>query len=127
MALCLSCHAKGGAAEDKIPNRVMRPHGILLWSNSMRATGRERYLLPDIPVFNSRGNRSIVGKLRCASCHNPHVWDAENPRPGKGKNIEGDVTNSFLRNTSSSQIICADCHGEDAIFRYKYFHGDPIR
>ena len=127
MALCLSCHAKGGSAAAKIPKEVMRPHNILLWSNYMRGSPSERRLLPDVPVFNSRGNRVLDGRLRCASCHNPHIWEAGNPREGKGKNIEGDVTSSFLRNDSTSHIICADCHGEDAIYRYKYFHGYPSR
>jgi predicted CXXCH cytochrome family protein len=127
MALCLSCHTEGGAAEAKIPDQIMRPHNILLWSNQMRAPANEQSSLPYVPVFNSRGNRASVGRLRCASCHNPHVWDADSPQEGKGKNIEGNVTNSFLRNASSSHIICADCHGEDAIFRYKYFHGDTSR
>ena len=127
IALCLSCHSEGGAAEAKIPKRIMRPHGILVWSNEIRAEPKQRHLLPEIPVFDLRGNRVSVGRVRCTSCHNPHVWDVDNPREGKGKNIEGDVTNSFLRNASSSQTVCVDCHGKDALFRYKYFHGETSR
>ena len=127
MALCLSCHSVGAAAESKIPDQVMRPHGILLWSNQLRVDNPQRHSLPDIPVFDRNGNRTRVGRIRCASCHNPHVWDADRPREGRGSNIEGDVTNSFLRNASSSQIVCADCHGADAIYRYKYFHGETSR
>ncbi len=127
MALCLSCHSEGEVGEAKIPDQIMRPHGILLWSNQMRAPSSERRSLPYVPVFNSRGQRAPVGRLRCASCHNPHVWDADRPQEGKGKNIEGNVTNSFLRNASSSHIVCADCHGQDALFRYKYFHGETSR
>jgi predicted CXXCH cytochrome family protein len=123
-ALCLSCHTEGAVAADKIPDRVMRPHGILLWSNQMRTARNERHSLPYVPVFNRRGQRASVGRLRCASCHNPHVWDADRPREGDNRKIEGNVTNSFLRNGSSSHIVCADCHGQDAIFRYKYFHGE---
>ncbi|MDJ0805891.1 MAG: cytochrome c3 family protein [Gammaproteobacteria bacterium] len=127
LALCMSCHAKGAAAESKIPRKIMRPHGILLWSNKIRTGKLNPRGLPEIPVFDNRGNRASVGRVRCASCHNPHIWDADKPREGMGKNLEGDVTNSFLRNASSSQIVCADCHGVDAIFRYKYFHGETSR
>ena len=126
-ALCLSCHKEGAVAAEKIPDQVMRPHGILVWSNQMRVPSNERGSLPYVPVFNSLGQRTSVGRLRCASCHNPHVWDADKPQEGRGSNIEGNVTNSFLRNASSSHIVCADCHGQDAIFRYKYFHGDTSR
>ena len=124
IALCLSCHTQGGAAESKIPRKVMRPHNKLLWSNRIRMGKDYPQSLPDIPVFDNRGNRVNVGRLRCASCHNPHVWDADKPREGRGTRLEGDVTNSFLRNPSSNRIVCADCHGVDAIIRYKYFHGD---
>lgn len=127
MALCLSCHSKGAAAESKIPQRIMRPHGIKLWSNKIRFENPNRHGLSEIPVYDINGKRAQVGRVRCASCHNPHVWDVGRPREGQGRNLEGDVTNSFLRNASSSWIVCADCHGADAIFRYKYFHGETSR
>jgi len=125
--LCLGCHKAGGSAGDKTPERLSHPPQIVVWSNTARAPASERRHLPAIPVFNHRGNRTIAGTIACASCHNPHIWDPGKPKEGKGTNIEGDATNSFLRNASSENIVCADCHGADGIFRYKYFHGRTSR
>jgi len=62
--------------------------------------------------------------ISCASCHDPHQWQADLTRPGPGKNTEGDVTTSFLRLSSTASFLCADCHGLDSIFRYQYFHAE---
>ena len=125
--LCLSCHKSGSIAEVKIPEKLRHPPQVPVWSNAARGSAKERWRLPDIPVFNRRGKRSSIGHFSCASCHNLHVWDAGDPREGSGANIEGDATNSFLRNDSSEGIVCADCHGADGLFRYKYFHGQTSR
>lgn len=121
--LCLGCHQAGGVAENKVPERLNHPPQVVIWSNAVRAATPQRWRLPKIPVFNSRGTRTTAGRLSCASCHNPHIWNPGEPKKGQGVNIEGDATNSFLRNASSEGIVCADCHGADGIFRYKYFHG----
>jgi predicted CXXCH cytochrome family protein len=122
-ALCLDCHRNGGVAQTKVPVRLNHPPEVLLWSNGARAPASRRRQLPYTPVFNHQGRRAFVGSMSCASCHNPHVWNPSRPSRGPGKNREGDATNSFLRNASSENIVCADCHGEDGLFRYKYFHG----
>jgi len=45
----------------------------------------------------------------------------------KGDNInqEGNAKNSFLR-TLSYKTFCADCHGFEALLKYKFFH-DPVK
>ncbi len=125
--MCLSCHAKGKAADSKVPTKLQHPDHVLVWSNEVRKKRITGNHLPNIPVFGKNGRRAHVGLISCLSCHNPHQWKAETNKPGDGKKHEGDAMNSFLRNKNSELIICADCHGADAIFRYKYFHGDTSR
>ena len=43
-----------------------------------------------------------------------------------GKPVEGSVLNSFLKNKSVSGSICVDCHGLDALYRYKFFHDKRV-
>ena len=38
------------------------------------------------------------------------------------KNIEGDLTNSFLRNRGPAFSICIDCHRFEALLKYKGYH-----
>jgi len=125
--MCLSCHAKGQAAEDKIPPKLQHPDQVTVWSNGVRVKRITDKLIPDIPVYNKNGKRTHVGLITCLSCHDPHQWQPGNNKPGNGQNNEGDAMTSFLRNSNSELIICADCHGADAIFRYKYFHGETSR
>jgi cytochrome c553 len=50
-----------------------------------------------------------------------HRWDARSSSQGPGKKEEGNATTSFLRKDTAF-TFCASCHGEDAIFKFKYFH-----
>ncbi len=125
--MCLSCHQKGKVAKDKVPPELQHPDHIKVWSNQIhekRITGNS---IPDIPVFNKEGRRVHVGLISCLSCHDPHQWQAGKGKVSSRKNEEGDAMNSFLRNKNSELIVCANCHGADAIFRYKYFHGETSR
>ena len=125
--MCLSCHAKGQAAENKVPPKLQHPDHILVWSNKVREKRITGNHLPNIPVFDKNGKRTHVGLISCLSCHDPHQWQPERNKQGDGKKKEGDAMDSFLRNKNTELIICADCHGADAIFRYKYFHGETSR
>ena len=123
---CRSCHREAGVASAKIPPALRHPHKVMAWSSATRQLGNA-YSLPDIPVFAKDGTKADAGFISCPSCHNPHQWDPRRAIAGPGKNVEGDALNSFLRNTSSEHILCGDCHGQDALFRYKYFHAKTSR
>ena len=125
--MCLSCHAKGKVAENKVPPALRHPDHIRVWSNAVREKRITNNPLPNIPVFDKKGRRAHVGLITCLSCHNPHQWKPGKKVAGDGKEHEGDAMSSFLRNANTELIICADCHGADAIFRYKYFHGETSR
>jgi len=126
--VCFSCHAKGGIAKSKvIPNKLAsHPRDIAVWSGVIRkAAGLSNDA--GMPVFDDKGNRAKVGNITCPSCHNPHLWSAKKGSRSPGKNIEGDSSSSFLLLNSSANNVCADCHGLDALFRYKYFHSKSAR
>jgi len=118
---CVSCHAEDKIAAAKIPLETKHPQQVKLWSPSLREIiyGKE---VPQTLVFDEQGARSQFGSINCASCHNPHQWQADKAQAGTGKLIEGDAMNSFLRSNNSKNIVCQDCHGNESIYRYKYFH-----
>ncbi|MES9991787.1 MAG: cytochrome c3 family protein [Candidatus Thiodiazotropha sp.] len=119
--LCRSCHSNGKVAEAKDPKKAHHPSYVRAWSSELRKS-----INPDaetIPMFSTSGRQSDVGFISCPTCHNAHQWEASKEQMGSGKNEEGDVLSSFLRLNSTERFICADCHGLDSIFRYKYFHG----
>lgn len=122
---CRSCHNPEGFAAHKNPEQAKHPQQIKIWSTETRKAMHPDKELPDTPVFNKKGKRSNFGSITCASCHNPHKWSATDKNPRKiktGENPEGDALTSFLRTRNSENIVCSECHGADAIYRYKYFH-----
>ncbi len=126
--VCFSCHARDGIAGKKvIPNDLTtHPKDIKVWSGVIRkAAGLSNEV--GMPVFNELGKRSNVGSITCPSCHNPHIWSAKKRAKGPGRNVEGDSASSFLTLKSSANNVCSDCHGLDALFRYKYFHSKSAR
>ena len=118
-SLCESCHSVGGIAESKIPAVANHPKNRLI-NNIMRS---DRTAIDYTPIYDKEGREINVGDISCPSCHNAHQWSPLKKKKGAGKNMEGNATTSFLRNVSYNNI-CIDCHGLDALFRYKYYH-DP--
>lgn len=124
---CTGCHGPGGAAEGKVPREARHPVATSVWSPKLRATFKPAAGKYGLPVYGQDAIPEARGAITCATCHEPHQWSARNQGEGPGRNTEGDTSSSFLRLASSANFVCADCHGEDALFRYKYFHGKSSR
>lgn len=119
--LCLSCHYKGGPAESKIPKIFFHPSDKLVISRGGEYPGDPVY-----PLFDPlTGERKPVGNIACPACHMVHQWSPSSQNEGPGHQVEGDATNSFLRAETPSRL-CSDCHGQEALFRFKFFH-EPDR
>ena len=118
--MCNSCHSKNGSGKSKIPEIDSHPKGMLITN-----VGRDvKDSLNYFPLFNRiSGAYMSVGDISCSSCHNVHQWDPKIRSKGQGINIEGSATNSFLR-PHTYNLVCIDCHGLDALFRFKFYH-DP--
>ncbi len=121
--MCKSCHRQGDIAAAKVPRVDSHPGGMLITNIGRNTPGRPNYF----PLFGKRSGKKItVGDIACASCHDVHHWDPKQNRPGTGENVEGRATTSFLRMQTYS-IMCIDCHGLDALFRFKYYHNSQKR
>ncbi len=121
--MCKSCHKKNAIGSVKVPTVDSHPAGFLITNVGRNTKGEANYF----PLFHSKTGKMItVGDISCASCHDVHRWDPKIAGPGAGKNIEGRTTNSFLRMQTYS-LMCIDCHGLDALFRFKYYHNSKQR
>ena len=120
--MCTSCHSKAGPANKKVPLIASHPDNVVIITR--KSTGVEDKFLPLFDKTTAKSTR--VGNLSCASCHNVHQWEFGSKSKGTGiESPEGSVLDNFLR-TSSLHLMCKDCHGPDALFRYLYFH-DPTQ
>ena len=118
--MCNSCHSKDGPAHNKVPLIGSHPDNVVIINIRKNIKGSQIYL----PLFDKTTGKSVTaGNLSCASCHNAHQWQSNLPSKGKGIVVEGSALNSFLR-TSSYHLMCKNCHGPEALFKFLYFH-DP--
>ncbi len=120
--LCRSCHATDKVAAAKLPVKATHPPTVKVLSNPDMQRKDGGYF----PAFTPDGLRGSSGIITCPTCHNAHQWDPRKAEEGRGRNTEGDSRTSFLRNNSDFSL-CTNCHGLDALFRYKYFHGAMSR
>ena len=117
--MCNSCHSESGWAKNKIPLIASHPKNDIV-NVGRNVKGKPNYF----PLFDkTTGVPVVVGEISCPTCHNVHQWSPDSHARGQGVNLEGNATNSFLRAQPAS-LMCIDCHGGDALFRFKFFH-DP--
>ena len=90
------------------------PPQVVAWSQDIRGTIFSNTPC-EMPVFDENGHQARVGNIGCATCHNVHVRDRWQAVPSTSR----DCTSGC---PSSSSPLCADCHGPDSLFLYKFFH-----
>ncbi len=125
IGLCTDCHQPGGCAEDAVPEYGLHPGRLYMASlersgADMGQKALEKHMKA-FPVYAADGEKSAAGDIVCATCHDGHIWDSACPAQGPGEERDGNATNSFLRKDISFGF-CSSCHGEEALFRFKYFH-----
>ena len=97
-SLCLICHGEKGPAAEKGVGRFSHP------------VTREMKEPPQLPLYTSEDGRKL---MECHTCHDPHRWRPGKDVKGEGKNVEGDESNSFLRQPVCLQSsLCSFCHAD---------------
>ena len=109
--LCRSCH------EDQ-PNPGEHPPQVVAWSQDIRGTIFSN-TPGEMPVFDEHGRQARVGNIGCGTCHNVHREVAE----GRPDHLKG----LHLRLPEFVEPLCADCHGPEALLKYKFFHSEVSR
>lgn len=125
VGLCTACHASDQCAGEKLPEYGLHPSRLYMALMQERSSELKEdafnQLIDRYPIFTPEGDKDVRGDIVCSTCHDAHLWNAHSPAKGAGERLEGNATNSFLRKDTAS-VFCAGCHGEVAIFKFKYFH-----
>ncbi len=126
--LCLNCHQKEGLGKDK---------PILYYGHPYRdmVLRSDEKVMPLLDVNNE--TIQPIGAIACTTCHDPHSWQPLKNQEEKHypvldftqqENQAGNISNSFLRHKGVVDTFCVDCHGIEAMPKYKYFHHkDKVR
>jgi predicted CXXCH cytochrome family protein len=116
---CVSCHREGGPVQ---PPRVATHPAVAMFN--LNQPGQPGFL----PLFDEQGRVDPNGTMSCRTCHVTHG----RTKPAElGENVFSlDVRELQARQwhlrTYEPGSFCANCHGEDGLYRFLYFH-DPQR
>jgi len=123
--LCLECHLKGGLADEKSVEHFSHPYRDLVLRSDPE-------IMPLLKLEENSGGieEEVIhdfGAIACITCHNPHQWEAGATSDSVSvtktkKNREGTSKDSFLRRKSIKGSFCINCHGIEALPKYKYYH-----
>jgi predicted CXXCH cytochrome family protein len=95
---CLACHHDSDAGQ-RVPQAWFHPS----WESG------------PLPEQVAETHRDL--HIDCRSCHNPHkAW----------RHQSGDARVQFLT-AHSSETLCSTCHGDEALWRYNYYHNPERR
>ena len=126
--MCMNCHQKESIGKDKLIEFYGHPYQDMVLRSDEKV----------MPLVETHHEEiSELGAIACITCHDPHSWkplkdQEEKDYPvldyKKQENIEGDISNSFLRHKGVEKTFCVDCHGIEALPKYKYYHHeDKVR
>jgi predicted CXXCH cytochrome family protein len=102
--LCQSCHSLFNCAQAKQVGEFSHPVNVALQKISNVRTS--------LPLFSRGGIQAGIGLVSCATCHDTHRWDPNSLNKTNALHIEGDGTNSFLRQRNLKSSLCYECHSE---------------
>ncbi len=101
---CMTCHDIEGISQKKINTGFSHPLDI---------SPLEKKKTTSLPLYGKSGKQADNGVMKCATCHNPHVWDPVTEFNPQYSEIDGNAQNSFLRlKNSPAPGLCGDCHPE---------------
>jgi predicted CXXCH cytochrome family protein len=115
LMMCTTCHSDGTVTSSTVPSFTFHP-AELVFPESTRSLIWEQF-----PLFSESGSPAPDGEVLCATCHNPHQWNASATAETAGTDTEGTILSSFLRQ-GIDRKLCASCHGEESLFKFLYFH-----
>ncbi|SEH08205.1 cytochrome c3 family protein [Candidatus Venteria ishoeyi] len=120
--LCLSCHSDKQSAETKTIKLFSHPYQDLVLRSDPKI----------LPLLDEQEKISRFGRIACITCHAPHHWDGESSKTlhqlsAITKDLNGDINNSFLRQSDVNKTFCMDCHGLESRLKYQFYHHERSR
>ena len=113
--MCTTCHSDGAITSSTVPSYAFHPAGLVFPEST------QSLIWEQFPLFSASGSLAPDGDVLCATCHNPHQWNASAKVATSGTDTEGTILSSFLRQ-GIDRKLCASCHGEESLFKFLYFH-----
>lgn len=124
-AFCLHCHGDPRVMKDRGQIRFyVHPTGEKVRDKLEALIEKEETPVLE-ETFGEPGERTIEGyesifSIHCRTCHDNHRWSSL-PKEKAAEFEETEMT-SFLKGSEVASSLCANCHGIEALYRYRLFH-----
>jgi predicted CXXCH cytochrome family protein len=123
---CLHCHRKTEVMKDRRARFYVHPSGEEVREKIKEVTEQGGPNLADQrlgePARTTLEGYKALFRIRCTTCHDNHHW-TDLPAD-EAKEFPQTEMASFLRGSEVAETLCANCHGVEALYRYRYYHQD---
>ncbi|MEW6440521.1 MAG: cytochrome c3 family protein [bacterium] len=72
------------------------------------------------PTRTTSGGYEALFRIHCTTCHDNHRWTPM--AAAEAPSFSNTVLTSFLRGIDVAETLCANCHGAEALYRYRFYH-----
>jgi hypothetical protein len=120
---CLHCHRDPRVTKNPWVRFYVHPAGPEV---QKRLKERQKESKPLIPErLGEPGRTTLEGyealfRIRCVTCHDNHQWTPM--MPDEVERLGRTEMTSFLRGSEVAETLCSNCHGVDALYKYRFYH-----
>ena len=117
---CVACHRAGGPAA--VPAVSTHP---AVWMFNLAKQDEPGFL----PLFNAQGQIDPYGSLSCRTCHLAHgrSTPAALRQEAHASSTATALSGEWYLRVFAPASVCVNCHGQDALRRFLYFHDKQQR
>jgi predicted CXXCH cytochrome family protein len=122
---CLYCHRNPAVMRARRIKFYVHPSGTKV-KEKLKAL-KEKAAAPSQERLGEPARTSVAGyealyHIDCRTCHDNHRWTG---LPiSEAKELPRTEMASFLRGSDVAKTLCSNCHGTEALYRYRMYHQD---
>jgi len=115
---CLHCHLDPRVQKDRPVRFYVHSSGeeVQKRFEEMKQSG----VRLGEPTRTTTEGYDAIFRIHCTTCHDNHRWTPM--PPGEASPLSTTVLTSFLRRSDVAETLCANCHGAEALYRYRFYH-----
>jgi len=123
---CLHCHRKPEVMKERRVRFYVHPSGEKVTEKIKEVAEQGGPYLSDQklgePARTTLEGYKALFRIHCTTCHDNHHW-TDLPTE-EARELPQTEMASFLRGSQVAETLCANCHGIEALYRYRFYHQD---
>lgn len=120
---CLHCHNDPGVQRDRRVKFYIHPPAEMVREEFRERVAKGRIQPSDLLGKADRTTEAgyeALFRVACITCHDNHQWSRASEQPSPA--LDHVEVKDFLKGREVAETVCANCHGGEALYLYRYFH-----